>query len=175
MRLVQLPEEREPPPECLAALRDLTPRAEMVYAGNGLWWLGVVVDDTPAVEEGWKLVAMARGREREGKDVRVATWRKALLMTQGFRMLGTVGAHNGGADPMPSACVDALAPALYSTHKEDDAAGDQAARVSDGSVRREASDRLMAGDFMQYHARDVYRTARRRSVTVDGRKPEAAR
>ena len=131
MRLVQLPEEREPPPDCLLALRELTPRAEMVYAGNGLWWLGVVVDDTPAIEEGWKLVAMARGRERDGKDVRVATWRKALLMTQGFRLLGTVGTHNGGTDPLPSACVQALAPALYSTHKEDDAAADQAGGQGD--------------------------------------------
>lgn len=169
-RHVTLPEDREPPSECLQALRELAPRAEMVYAGNGMWWLGVVVDDTPAMREGDGLMDVCRLRESEGKDVRLASWRKARLMQQGFRMLGSVGAHNGGADPTPSACVDALAPALFSTHREDDALFARRERVSDGTDRREASDKAMREDILGYHARDVYRTSRRRSVTVNGTK-----
>lgn len=170
-RLVTIPEEREPPPECLAALRDVSERAEMVYAGNGLWWLGVVVDDTPAVRSGEDLVDVCRERERSGKDVRVASWRKALLMCQGFRMLASVGVHNGGNDPSPSACVDALAPCLVSTHREDELLGDQKERITDNSVRREASTKMMREELLGYHARNVFRTFRRRSVTVNGTKP----
>lgn len=139
----------------------------MVYAANGMWWLGVVKDDTPAIDEGWALMATCRERETAGKPVRRATYLKADLMTQGFRLLAALGAHNGGADPMPSACVAAILPAWTASFRAEEAANDALQRESDGTNARAASDALLRGDFMQYHAPDVIRTARRRSVTVD--------
>lgn len=159
--------------DCLRALRETSERAEMVYAANGMWWLGVVAEDTPARAEGVALLAVCREREAAGKPVRRATYLKADLMTQGFRLLAALGVHNGGADPSPSQCVAAIQPALVATRKQEEAANDAAERESDGTAARERSDALLRGDFLQYHARDVFRTAKRTSVTIHTPLPAA--
>lgn len=173
-RLVSVPEDRDQPLDCLRALREVSERAEMVYAANGMWWLGVVADDTPAIEEGYGLLSVCREREAAGKPVRRATYLKAELMTQGFRLLAAMGAHNGGTDPSPSACVAAFLPAWTATFKQEEAANDRLERDSDGTTAREESDSLLRGDFLQYHARDVFRTAKRFSVTVPTPVPAAS-
>lgn len=147
----------------------------MVYAGNGMWWLGVVKDDTPAMVEGLTLCLSNRRREMQGLPVRKATALKADLMRQGFRLLAGMGTRDGGADPTPGQCVRMIAPALFATYKEEEAANDAAERESDGTAARERSDALLHGEFLQYHARDVYRTSKRFSVLTAASAPEPSR
>lgn len=84
-RLLDLPEPRTCPPALLAQLRAIDPAAELVYVGEGEWWLGVVKPNTFRRAQGDHLLA------REWKKDH-PTWeqiRYGQLMRQGFAYCGS--------------------------------------------------------------------------------------
>jgi len=84
-RLIDLPELREPPPALLAQLREIDPLAELIYVGEGEWWLGVVKPNTFRRAQGDALL----GREWRKSVKDWQQLRYGQLMRQGFAFCGT--------------------------------------------------------------------------------------
>lgn len=84
-RLIDVPVERETPLEVLAACRVIDPSAELLYIGEGRWWLGSVsVPNRHRRRTGMRLLA------REGKAAHpdAGVCRQGVLMLQGFALIG---------------------------------------------------------------------------------------
>ncbi len=83
-RLIDIPEIREPSPALLRRLRELDSRAEVVYAGNGVWLVGRVKPDSQR-----RIAARAEIlhiKESDGfpDNDRGPNLRQAMLKEQGF-------------------------------------------------------------------------------------------
>lgn len=97
-RLIDIPGQvREPSPDLLRRLREIEPRAEVLYVGAGRWWLGRVKTESARCHAGRQMAA--RIREGDGHPLkedwspvggRWAALRQALLMSQGFGLVSEV-------------------------------------------------------------------------------------
>lgn len=95
-RLIDLPGQlREPSADLLRRLRELDPRAEVVYVGEGRWWVGRVKQNVPRIQRGRAMAV----RILDGDGLYdefgqpVSQWpelRQALLMAQGFGLADEV-------------------------------------------------------------------------------------
>lgn len=91
-RLIDVQAVREPSPELLHRLRQIDPRAEVVYVGQGRWWVGRVKTNSARIAVGRRMLVAIRG----GDDLpdepgtpgdRWPELRQALLMSQGFGLV----------------------------------------------------------------------------------------
>lgn len=100
-RFIDIPVERETPEWVLSRLREVDPMAELFYAGDGWWWLGVVKPDAPRCWMGRKMLEFwaDQGIEQEWPLVRME-----ILKSQGFGLIGKT--NNGGNDPDWSALIE---------------------------------------------------------------------
>lgn len=83
-RLIDVPVERETPLPVLAACRAIDPTAELLYIGEGRWWLGSV--STPnkyRQRTGLRLLKRELGRDHPDRGV----CRQGTLLLQGFAMI----------------------------------------------------------------------------------------
>lgn len=101
------PEAKETPLLLLGLLREIDPRAELVYAGEGRWWLGSVTDDADARDERRKRAEEMLGRldyvERtelasEGVKLSPRTVMLAKLNLQGFALIETYHGNDPSGD-----------------------------------------------------------------------------
>lgn len=94
-RFIDIEVERETPPDVLVRLREIDPMAELFYAGNGWWWLGVVKPDAPRIESGkyWLNYWADKGLEQSWPVMRLE-----LLKSQGFGLCGKYRFGDEGAD-----------------------------------------------------------------------------
>lgn len=91
-RLIDVSAVREPSPELLHRLRQIDPRAEVVYVGQGRWWVGRVKPDSARVPTGRRMLAAIRAGDGFPDDPGTPSdrWpelRQALLMAQGFGLV----------------------------------------------------------------------------------------
>jgi len=84
-RLIDLPEERVCPEGLLRQLRQVDPAAELIYVGEGEWWLGVVKPNTFRRAQGDAIL----GREWRKDQPSWDQLRYGQLMRQGFAFCGT--------------------------------------------------------------------------------------
>jgi hypothetical protein len=84
-RLIDLPEPRVCPESLLAQLREVDPAAELIYVGEGEWWLGVVKPNTFRRAQGDAIL----GREWAKDQPSWEQIRYGQLMRQGFAFCGT--------------------------------------------------------------------------------------
>lgn len=86
-RLIDVPAFRDPSPELLRRLRALDARAEVVYVGEGRWWVGRVKTDSARRATGRRMaLAIQKGDALYGPS-RWPELRQALLMAQGFGLV----------------------------------------------------------------------------------------
>lgn len=91
-RLIEVPGQVcEPSADLLRRLREVDPQAEVLYLGEGRWWLGRVRADSARrpVGRAWAL----RVREGDGFPFDEARWaalRHALLLAQGWSPISEV-------------------------------------------------------------------------------------
>jgi len=89
-RLVEWPAIFDPPPELLRRLRAIRPNAELIYIGDGRWWLGEVRwNSEKARRAGIMIKTWWQNRKDEGVTVltdphHIAFLRDAQLLYQGF-------------------------------------------------------------------------------------------
>lgn len=85
-RLVQITavEGREPPPDLLARLREIDSTAELVYAGEGVWWLGAILLTPERVRDG-ALILYNEGLR--GADANPRNVLLGKLAQQGFALV----------------------------------------------------------------------------------------
>lgn len=161
-RRVQVGAARETPPEVLRAVRAVHPAAEVVYMGQGRWWLGVVTTNAPFLQETERRLA----RERLGASAH--GWMASLcdeLARQGFSFFGEY--------PEELATAEHLAAELTLKLSLSDLDLDRLfAEVEDqmdgGAARRHRMAAIR--DTMRYKSRDAFaRYIRHRvQVSVDG-------
>jgi hypothetical protein len=93
-RLIDVPATRDPSPELLRRLRAIDPQAEVIYIGNGRWWLGRVKPNSPRRAIGRRMaLAIRQGDGFPWEQDGTSRWpelRQALLMAQGFGLLAEV-------------------------------------------------------------------------------------
>lgn len=159
VRLVQIPEVVTPPPECLVALRELSPNLELVCVLPHVWWVGEVKMTSAATMIGQYRLGELRARRAAGGLVRPLAFWKAQLMAQGFRMLALVSTSL----PTPSQCVNAVAPTLIATPQSLEADWNEMMRHADGRAKRETNAKWRQ-DYAEYQGRDAYRHAFHRPI-----------
>ena len=88
-RLIQMPSERDTPPAVLAELRTIHPQAELFYASDGEWWVGIVTPNKYRYRTGARLLERAKSQA----DPDPNTVRVGQCMVQGFGLVAryTVG------------------------------------------------------------------------------------
>lgn len=86
-RLIDIPVLREPSADLLRRLRLLDDRAEVVYIGNGRWWVGRVKPNSPRRKHGRRQAFRARQSDGFRDDNRWPVLRQGLLMAQGFGLV----------------------------------------------------------------------------------------
>ncbi len=84
-RLIDLPEPRVCPEALLVQLRQVDPAAELIYVGEGEWWLGVVKPNTFRRAQGDHLLAREWRKDQPSWE----QIRYGQLMRQGFAFCGT--------------------------------------------------------------------------------------
>lgn len=82
---MDLPTVREPPEDVLRRLREVNPRAELVYVGEGEWWLGEVKKNSPRRLGG--LRTLERLYKQGPYNPKAAL--QARLKMQGFGFVGS--------------------------------------------------------------------------------------
>jgi len=93
-RYIEIPVERPTPMDVLGRLREIDPMAELFYAGDGWWWLGVVKPDAPRVEIARKTLEFWADKGIEN------AWpiqRTEILKSQGFGLISKT--RNGDSEP----------------------------------------------------------------------------
>ncbi len=83
-RLIDIPEIREPSPDLLRLLREVDSRAEVVYVGNGMWYVGRVKSDAPRRITARREILNLRESDGFPDEERWPKLRQALLKEQGF-------------------------------------------------------------------------------------------
>lgn len=101
-RFIDIPVERETPETVLSRLREVDPMAELVYTGNGWWWLGVVKPNAPRCLVARKTLQFwaDQGIEHEWPIVRME-----LLKEQGFGLVAKIRGEGAG-DPDWGAVIE---------------------------------------------------------------------
>lgn len=167
-RLVSISEFQAPDPACLALLRRLHPRLELVCLKPGVWWIGEVNPTTAAVIGGQNRRAALMARVRDGLPVRSLSFWKAELQAQGFRVLAMLNTPI----PTPTQCYVAVAPTLRVTPRQVDRVLDEAIKEASGVNKREASTKWLREDYARHHGRDAYRHAFHRPIfSLPGARP----
>ena len=94
-RFIDIWVERDTPEDVILRLREIDPMAELFYAGNGWWWMGVVMPDAPRIEDGkkWLNHWADKGLEQSWPVMRLE-----LLKSQGFVLCGKYRFGEEGAD-----------------------------------------------------------------------------
>lgn len=167
------PETRATPPFLLAALREIDPRAELLYAGEARWWLGV---HDPNDERTARATNLMRSLERIERSRRVATRTMLLasLNMQGFALIETYV----GTDPAGTVLVNPGPDEYHTTILEDFRWRDAEWRKDQGSAivkerfldtigetqRREHE--AMMKDYLANDGRQHYRRFMRGRVQV---------
>lgn len=159
-RLVRISEWARPPVACLAALRRVLPRAELVCLSPGVWWIGEVQESTAARVAGQVRVAELRQRVAAGGPVRALSFWKAELQRQGFRLLALLSSPL----PTPTQCLTAVAPCLRATPRTLERDWAAMVREADGTDRREASTKWLREEYAPHHGRDAHRHAYHRPI-----------
>lgn len=91
-RLIDVPVERETPLDVLAACRAIDANAELIYIGEGRWWLGSVsVPNKYRQRTGLRLL----GRELRRDHPDAGVCRQGSLMVQGFALIAEYPAADG--------------------------------------------------------------------------------
>lgn len=159
---VRVPAAREAPAEVLAALRAVSPRAELLYNGQGEWLLGECREEVARAGEGRR--RLARLRVRPG---RIGAHRIAHAMTQGFGLLEVL--HG---DPQ-AAWADRLARYVAVTPKQVEQGAEAALAEAEGAeARQRRHDNLR--EFARLEAGDILRFARRKTTGVSSHTVSAA-
>ena len=83
-RLIDISVEREPSADLLWRLRELDPRAEVVYMGNGMWYVGRVKSDVPRRITARREILSIKESDGFPDEERWPKLRQALLKEQGF-------------------------------------------------------------------------------------------
>jgi len=89
-RLIDIPGQvREPSADLLRRLRDIDPRAEVLYVGEGRWWVGRVKPAPERRARGRRMILRARDEDWFGVEPHEywVTLRQGLLMAQGFGLV----------------------------------------------------------------------------------------
>src|SRR5574341_1372003 len=91
-RLIDVPAVREPSAELLHRLRQIDSRAEVIYVGQGRWWVGRVKADSARRPVGQQMLAaiMAGDGFPDEPGTETDRWpelRQAMLMAQGFGLV----------------------------------------------------------------------------------------
>lgn len=176
-RLIQYetPEAIDTPVLLLAQLREIDETAELVYAGEGRWWLGSVWNN---VERRAKAEAMmARIAELEVWQRVPRTIMLCQLNLQGFALIETYL----GRDPAGTVTVNNGESSYECTIVEDFRERDTAWRRDGGSAK--VKERLLASmreperlegeakmkEYLYTDGRDQYRREFRNRVTVGGK------
>lgn len=103
MTLLTLPAEgRQTPPLLAASLKSIDSRAELIYAGGGHWWLGVVAPNQHREQQGRVILKF---EDRRGAEANPRNVLLGKLMVEGFARIngyetlgdpaGTVKAYDG--------------------------------------------------------------------------------
>jgi hypothetical protein len=91
---VTVPTERDAPAWVLAGLRAIDPTAEVVYVGEGRWWVGVVATPNKYRQRfGMRLLRRTRRQMRPDP----AIVRQGLLACEGFSMVAEYEGDPNGA------------------------------------------------------------------------------
>lgn len=152
------PTEREVPQDILRCLRDVSPRAELVYMGNGRWWLGEVREGVARIESGRR--SLARLRAIGGP---LPSWRRARLMAEGFGMLASIFAPD-----LDSSVADLLSTYVTVSARDVERAEAGVLDAAEGGPQLRQRAALLR-QYAEQEARWTHRFAFRhaRSVTVD--------
>ena len=86
-RLIDIPESREPSPSLLLRLRQMDLRAEVVYVGNGVWWVGRVKPESPRRISARRQILSLREPDGFPDTERLPELRQARLQEQGFGLV----------------------------------------------------------------------------------------
>jgi hypothetical protein len=100
-RYIDIPVERETPEWVLSRLREVDPMAELFYAGDGWWWLGVVKPGAPRCMVGRKTLDFWADK---GIEQPWPVMRTEILKAQGFGLVAKT--KNGDQDPDWGAVVE---------------------------------------------------------------------
>jgi hypothetical protein len=88
----QNPEGKETPLLLLDSLRQIDPKVELCYAGNGRWWLGSVSDNTERHARATHMMKQIEALERWQQSARTVMLCKLNL--QGFALIETYHGHD---------------------------------------------------------------------------------
>lgn len=166
------PEARETPLLLLAALREIDPTVELVYAGEGRWWLGAVSDN----EERRRMAALILSNE-EKRDAVHRNRRNIMLgklQAQGFALIETYI----GPDPTGVVRVENGEDSYQTTiladfqFRDDQWRKDQGASVfaerlaHSAREPQKAENQRRASDYLHTDGRDQYRRHVKNRLTV---------
>ena len=168
----QNPESRETPFLLLGELRDIDPTIELVYAGDGRWWLGSVSDNAERRERAERMMAQIERLQKHQQAKRTVLLCK--LNMQGFALIETY--H--GSDPTGTVLVNPGKDQYYTTILEDFRWRDAEWRRDQGSAhvkqrlldtlgeaeRREADAKIK--EYLANDGRDHYRRIMRGRVSM---------
>jgi len=141
-RLVDLPEEQRVAPEWVfERLREIDPGSEVLYMGDGVWWLGVVKPLAPRVEAGHQaLKTYEKLKFEKGKETQWPIIRNAILKSQGF---GLVGKYRWPAEPLWGAMIEEFRYADYMYRQYEDGTPEIKAQI-EGVADEEAKHKIAA-------------------------------
>ena len=141
-RLIDLPEqERVAPDWVFDRLREVDPGAEVLYVGEGVWWLGVVKPLAPRVEAGLKaLKTYEKLKYEKGKETQWPIIRNAILKSQGF---GLVGKYRFPQEPLWGAMIEEFRYADYMYRQHEDGTPEIKAQI-DGVADEDAKHKIAA-------------------------------
>lgn len=99
-RLIDIPEFREPSPDLLRRLRALDPRAEVLYAGKGVWYVGRVKTDSRRRIDARREILSLRVEDGFPDVGRLPELRQAILKEQGFGLVVWTDGKEGRPKPI---------------------------------------------------------------------------
>ncbi len=168
-RLVRTGGDREPPDSLIRQLREIDPSLELVYAGDGWWWLGSVREPTQFQIRGANLLLEQEANRATANPRNLL---RATLALQGFRYIAE---YRSEGDPGVEATFDragrrvAILEDVQERHHnwaEDPEQGEAVFQdrlaVSGGEDRRQAG-RARLLDAVETIGLDAYRFQRRRN------------
>jgi hypothetical protein len=158
----------------LAELREIDPTVELMYAGDGRWWLGAVSDNHERRRRAEIMIAQITALEKQRQAAR--TLMLAHLNLQGFALIETY--H--GRDPRGTMLVNPGPDEYRCTIVEDFRERDAAWRKDQGKAK--FTERLLASmkeperlegearmkEYLATDGRDHYRREMRNRITVGG-------
>lgn len=164
------PEAKETPILLLGMLRDIDPKVELVYAGEGRWWLGGVNDNSERRERAEVMMAQLEIAERtdlasDGVKLSPRTVMLAKLNLQGFALIETYHGNdpsgvvtvNPGVDEYQTTILDDFR-WRDAEWRKDQGESHVAGRLYDTSGEAERIEREALGrEYLANDGRDQYR------------------